>query len=152
MIERNDKLNIEDNPAIKEQIGDENIYFSDKVQKKNLSIITKVQERNFIITDQAIYNFKGNELKRRIKIEDLKAITISRLSEQFVIHGKQNEYDYLFITPERNKIIILIQTVYESLTHKDLFFCIKNEKDLSKLVVTKKDRKKFPTLFRVEKK
>ena len=71
MIERIDKLNLGENPLIKEKLQDENIYFSDKVQKKNQSLITKVQERNFVITDLAIYNFKGNDLKRRIKIEDL---------------------------------------------------------------------------------
>ena len=152
MIERIDKLNFEDNSSIKEKIGDENIYFSDKVQKKNLSMFSKVQDRNFVITDLAIYNFKNNELKRRIKIEDLKGITISKLSDQFIIHGNQNEYDYLFISQERTKIISMLQTVYENLTNKSLLFCIKNDKDLSKLVVTKKDRKKNPTLFRIEKK
>ena len=152
MIERIDKLNLGENPLIKEKLQDENIYFSDKVQKKNQSLITKVQERNFVITDLAIYNFKGNDLKRRIKIEDLKAITISKLSDQFIIHGNQNEYDYLFISPRRTKIINILQNVYENLTQKDLLFCIKNDKDLSKLVVTKKDRKKNPHLFKIEKK
>ena len=152
MIERIDKLNLEENPLIKEKLQDENIYFSDKVQKKNLSLISKVQERNFVITDLAIYNFKRNDLKRRIKIEDLKAITISKLSDQFIIHGNQNEYDYLFISQNRTKIINILQNVYENLTHKNLLFCIKNDKDLSKLVVTKKDRKKNPQLFKIEKK
>ena len=152
MIERIDKLNFEDNSLIKEKIGDENIYFSDKVKKIKQAMFKKVQERNFVITDLAVYNFKNNELKRRIKIEDLKGITISKLSDQFIIHGNQNEYDYLFISQERTKIISMLQTVYENLTHKDLLFCIKNDKDLTKLVVTKKERKKNPTLFRIEKK
>ena len=152
MTEKIDKLNFEDNAAIKDQIGDEIIYFTDKVQKKNLSLITKIQARNFVITNLAIYNFKGNELKRRIKIDDLKGITISKLSEQFIIHGNQNEYDYLFLSQERTKIINILQKVYEDLTHKDLLFCIKNEKDLSKLVVTKKDRKKDKNMFKIEKK
>ena len=93
--------------------------FQIKSKKKNLSLISKVQERNFVITDLAIYNFKGNDLKRRIKIEDLKAITISKLSDQFIIHGNQNEYDYLFISQNRTKIINILQNVYENLTHKN---------------------------------
>ena len=152
MNEKNDKLNFEDITAIKDKIGDETIYFTDKVQKKNLSLITKIQERNFLITDVAIYNFKGNELKRRIKLKNLKGITIAKLSDQFIIHGNQNEYDYLFISPERKKIISTIQNVYELSTGKNLLFCIKNEKDLSKFVVTKKDRKKNKSLFKIEKK
>ena len=51
MIERIDKLNFEDNSSIKEKIGDENIYFSDKVKKINFSVFTKTQDRNFVITD-----------------------------------------------------------------------------------------------------
>ena len=152
MLERIDKLNFDDNSSIKEKIGDETIYFSDKVKKVHKSLLTKIQDRNFIITDQAVYNFKNNELKRRIKIEDLKCITVSKLSEQFIIHGSKGEYDYLFVSPERKKIITILQTVYETLTHKNLLFCIKNDKDLSKLVVSKKDRKKNRNLFKIEKK
>jgi hypothetical protein len=155
MIERIDKLNFEDNSVIKEKIGDESIYYSDKIQKKKNGLISKIQERNFLITDQAIYNFKGNELKRRIKIENLKGITVSKLSNQFILHGNKNEYDYLLLTQDaqdRKKIINMIQTVYNILTHKDLLFSIKNEKDLSKLVVEKKDRKKNPNTYKIEKK
>jgi serum/glucocorticoid-regulated kinase 2 len=155
MIERIDKLNFEDNSVIKEKIGDESIYYSDKIQKKKNGLISKIQERNFLITDQAIYNFKGNELKRRIKIENLKGITVSKLSTQFILHGNKNEYDYLLLTQDaqdRKKIINMIQTVYNILTHKDLLFSIKNEKDLSKLVVEKKDRKKNPNTYKIEKK
>ena len=142
MMERVDKLNFEDNSSIKDKINDENIYFTDKIKKIKKGLITKNQDRNFVITEFAIYNFKGNELKRRIKIENLKGITISKLSDQFIIHGNKNEYDYLFVSTERTRIISILQNLYENLTHKDL----------SKLVVTKKDRKKNPTLFKIEKK
>ena len=152
MVEIIDKLNFEDNSTIKEKIGDENIYFSDKVSKINTSIFTKTQERNFVITDQAIYNFKGTELKRRIKIEDLKCITIAKLSDEFIIHGNENEYDYLFVSQERKKIINILQAVYETLTHKNLLFCIKNDSSLSKFLVVKKERKKNPNAFKIDKK
>ena len=150
MVEKVDKLNIEENSVIKEKIGDENIYFSDKIIKINTSIFTKKQERNFIITDQAIYNFKNNELKRRMKIEDIKCITVAKLSDEFIIHGNEREYDYLFVSTERKKIINIIQAVFEILTHKDLLFCIKNERDLCKFLVTKKERKKSPYEFKIE--
>ena len=91
MVECEDKLNFQDNPAIKNKIGDEQIYFSDKIQKKTVEMFSKTQERNFVVTDLALYNFKGTEIKRRIKIEDIKAITISKTSNQFIVHGNQNE-------------------------------------------------------------
>ena len=77
MVEVEDKLNFQDNPAIKNKIGDKLIYFSDKMQKRTVEMISKTLERNMVLTDFALYNFKGTEIKRRIKVEDLKAITIS---------------------------------------------------------------------------
>ena len=150
MVERIDKLNFEDNPIVREKIGSENIYFSDRLIKINTSIITKKQERNFLITDQAIYNFKGLELKRRMRIEDIKCITVARLSEEFIIHGNEREYDYLLVTPERKKIINILQAVFEIITQKDLLFCIRNERDLCRYLVSKKERKKFPYLFKIQ--
>jgi len=150
MVERIDKLKFEDNPIVKEKIGSENIYFSDKLIKINTSIITKRQERNFLITDQAIYNFKGMELKRRMKIEDIKCITVAKLSDQFIVHGNEREYDYLLVTTERKKIINILQAVFEILTQKDLLFCIKNERDLCRYLVSKKERRKYPYLFKIE--
>ena len=150
MVEVEDKLNFQDNPAIKNKIGDEQIYFSDKIQKKTVEMFSKTQERNMVLTDLALYNFKGTEIKRRIKIEDLKAITISTISNQFILHCNQNEYDYLYIYPDRKKITKMLQNVYETKTGKDLLFCKKAEKDLSKFVVSKKERTKNPYLFKIE--
>ena len=152
MFEKIDRLKFEENPIVREKIGDENIYFSDKIIKINTSIITKRQERNILITDKAIYNFKILELKRRIKIAGLKGITISKLSNEFLLHGDENEYDYLYISEDRKKIIIIIQTVYETLTKKNLLFCIKNESSLTRYLVTKKERRKTPYAFKLDKK
>ena len=41
MIEMEDKLSFQDNPAIKNKIGDETIYFSDKIQKKTVEMFSK---------------------------------------------------------------------------------------------------------------
>ena len=150
MVECEDKLNFQDNAAINNKIGDEKIYFSDRIQKKTAEMFSKTQERNIVITDLALYNFKGTEIKRRIIIEDLKAITISKISNQFIVHGNQNEYDYLYIYPDRKKITKVLQNIYENKTGKDLLFCKKNDKELSKFVVTKKEKIINPYIFKIE--
>ena len=150
MEECDDTLNFKDDEEIKEIIGDETIYFTDTVEKVKDVIFGSRQQRNLIITDQAIYNLKGKILRRKIEIKNLKGITISKISDQFVIHGNQDEYDYLFDSQKRIKIIELLQTLFQSKTHKNLIFCIKNEKDLNKYVVTKKERAKQPTLFKID--
>ena len=150
MVEPEDNLDYENNSVIKSKIGDEKIYYSDKISKKQKGMFEKTQERDILITNLAIYNCKGKEIKRRIKIEDLKGITISKTSNQFIIHCNQNEYDYLYIYSKRRKIIKLLQIVYESITSKDLLFCQKKDKDLYNFVVTKKERTKNPYLFKIE--
>ena len=108
MVEPEDKLGLENNQDIRSKIGEEKIIYSDKMSKINNSLFTKTQERIILVTDLAIYNIKGNEIKRRIKIEDLKGITVSKVSNQFIIHGNQNEYDYLLIYGNRKKFIIIL--------------------------------------------
>ena len=150
MVERIDNLNFEDEDEIKKQIGDETIYFSDKILKIRHGLFNSHQERNFLITDKAIYNLKGKKVKRRIEIEKIKGITISKLSEQFILHGNTKEYDYLFISNKRFQIIKTLQTLFNQLTNKDLIFTIKNEKELKKYTVSKDERKKQSTLFKLD--
>ena len=47
MVECEDKLNFQDNAAIKNKIGDEQIYFSDKIQKKNSRNVFKNSRKKF---------------------------------------------------------------------------------------------------------
>lgn len=73
-----------------------------KVQKYNM--IDWKQERNLVVTDRAIYNFKGKskdtlfttniEMRRRIEMEKLAGLTMSKHqdSQEIVIHV-QGEHD-----------------------------------------------------------
>ena len=72
------------------------------------------------------------------------------MSDQFVVHGKNDEYDYLYSSPNRLKIIEILEAIYESITQNELLFSILNEKDLSKFVVGKKERKSNSELYKVD--
>ena len=154
MVDVEDNLGFQNNQDIKNKIGEETIYFSAKMQKIatekriSFSFLTN-QDRNLLITNLAIYNLNGTEIKRRIKIQDIKAITVSKTSNQFIIHGNQSEYDYLFVYKDRKKIAKILQSAFEAQTGKDLLFCKKEDKDLSKFVVGKKERLKNPYLFKI---
>ena len=147
-----DKLNFSQDNEIKEAVNNEDIYYSDKIIKIRQGLFSSNQERNIIITNQALYNFKGKEKKRRIEINNLSGITISRTTDQFIIHGKNEEYDYLYSSPNRLKIIEVLELIYESVAKNELLFSIQNEKDLTKYVVGKSERKKSPELYKVERK
>ena len=150
-MEPEDLLNFENDPQIKQKLGNEKIMYSDKIQKKKFGFFGKFQDRILLITNKAIYNFKKTEIKRRIKIEDLYGITYSRQSNEFILHFNENDYDYLFKSEKRNKIILLLQQLYESIKNQDILFTAKIEKDLSKYAVTKKERKSNPYLFKMDK-
>ena len=92
-----DNMNFKNDQEIKAMLGHEDIYFSDKIIKVRQGIFSSNQERVILITDQALYNLKGKEKKRRIEIGNLSGVTISKLSDQFIIHGKNEEYDFLIL-------------------------------------------------------
>ena len=79
-----------------------------------------------------------------MEIERIKGITVSKTSDQFVVHGSEGEYDYLLISPQKATIVEKIETAYEDLTEKELLFTIINHSDLSGFVTGKKEKKKDP--------
>ena len=82
-------------------------------------LIHKTREINLLITNKSIYNLKKTKIKRKIMLEDLIGVTISNLSDQFIVHGIKNDYDNLYISKERKTIIKTLQSAYKSLTKKD---------------------------------
>ena len=62
---------------------------------------------------------------------------------------KMNMIIYIFI-PKEKKIIKYLQYIYENKTGKDLLFCKKPDKEISKYVVTKTERTKNPYRFKIE--
>ena len=152
MVEPDDRLSLKNNSSITCKIGDEQINFSYKVQKYSrgsISIFARNQDRIIMITNKAVYNLDGTEIKRRIKLEDIYGITVSTLSNQFIIHGKSNEYDYLYISPDKKKIIKALQSSYKAKEGNDLLFCKKAERDIFKYVISKKETTKNPYIKRI---
>merc|ERR1719343_1388391 len=100
-----DKLSLTQNERVakfrqKSGYGNEQILYSNNVTKINRK--GKAQSRTLLITDTAVYNLlKQNpgKCKRRIKLEDIGALTLSSTTDEFVIHVP-NEYDYRISSPE----------------------------------------------------
>lgn len=116
------------------------MLYSDKINKINKYGMN--QERNILITNKAIYNLKKKELKRRIDLSTLKGITCSKLTEEFVIHGMDLEYDYNYISPKRKAIVKAIAESYFSIKGTELLFCDLEEKTLKNFVTLKTEKKK----------
>lgn len=72
----------------------ETVVFSDFVIKINRK--EKEQTRVILLTNKAVYNLLPSaygKCKRRIAIESIASITVSSISDEFVLHVPE-EYDY----------------------------------------------------------
>ena len=128
------------NKDINNKLSGEKIIFSDSIIKINKKLVE--QKRILIITEQALYNFKENSLKRRIPVKSIKAITVSRTSDEFVIHGEDTEYDYHYKYKNNRKIIQILAAVYYYATFHKLNFALVKEEKLAEYVTTSNEKKK----------
>lgn len=146
-METLDHLNLFKDPDILKMIGDETLIFTGKITKEN-RFWTK-QERNILVTNIAIYNMKKKEVKRRIDISKIRGLTVSKQSDEFVIHGNNDEYDYLLISHNKGQLVKVIDNAYYTLTDQHLLFSQLNTKNLSSVVTTKKEKKKDPDVSKM---
>ena len=145
-----DFLNLSQNHAVKSNITrDEEIQFTDKINKKDNYFWA--QERNIIITNKAIYNLKKFQLKRRIDIKALIGITISKNSDEFVLHCKDLDYDYHFSSPRRKIILDILSNNYKAIFSQELKLFELPEKNLKEYVTTKEEKEKQNTYTRMPK-
>ena len=136
-----DFLNFSKDPYIKTNVTrEEQIQFSDKIFKINKFGFK--QERSIIITDKGIYNLKKTSLKRRIDLKSIKGITISKTSDEFVIHCNDEEYDYHYISAKKKTIVEIIAKYFYNLLSEELKLFELNLSSLSTFVTTKKEKMK----------
>lgn len=91
-------------------VNNERVYFSANITKFSDSGFR--YETSLIVTDQAVYNYYRNKMKRRTPLNLIEALTLSNKSSELTIHIFQ-ENDYRLQMQElRNE---LIQTLLELL-------------------------------------
>lgn len=81
-------------------------------------------------------------MKRRIDLTSILGITASKITDEFVIHGNDYEYDYDYVSQRRKKVIEVIAGAYLALTGSELKFCELNDKSMKGVVTSKKEKKK----------
>ena len=148
--QKNDHLQFAKDKSILKIINNEKFLFSDQIEKKNKFGFN--QTRNFIITDTAIYNLKDKKLKRRFEIAKLKGITVSvaKGSQDFVIHGIEQEHDYLYISKNKYIIIYILEKVFEKLRGKELDFIYTESSNINNRMTTKKEKKSNSKFSRMD--
>lgn len=148
--ERNDHLSLSKDKEIKEIINNEKFLFSSLIYKKNKFGFN--QCRNMVLTDYALYNLKGKKLKRRFEISKLKGITTSteKNSQEFVMHGNEEEHDYLYSSEYKNEIIYILEGAYKKLSGKEPDFIFTDATSLKNRMTTKTEKKANPKFSRMD--
>ena len=145
-----DFLNLSNNYSIKNNVTrDEEIQFSDEVEKINKN--GWKQTRNMILTENAMYNLRKTTLKRRIDYKTIIGITVSKNSDEFVIHCQDIDYDYHFVSPRKVLIIEIIAKNYVLIKEEELKLFEMEDKSLSNYVTTKKEKEKQQKVTRMPK-
>ena len=134
-----DSLKFTQDSEIKKLIEGEKIYYADLINKINH--YGRSQERTIMLTNKALYNMKKKTVKRKIFYNKIRGITFSKVTNEFIVHGNDEEYDYAFISQDSNIIICIIATFYESNMGKPLKICEVQEKKLENYITSKKDKK-----------
>jgi len=128
----------------------EQVRFSDMMVKINRR--DKPQERVILITDKAVYNLIPSDLskcKRRIPLALIDSVTVSEVSDEFVIHVP-GEYDYRMMSLRKNEVINCLSDAYEELTGDKLMVNKTKQIVLKSVTATKntKSRRFLPDLGR----
>ena len=79
------------------------------------------QDRTLLLTNQNLYNVKKDQIKRKIDINSIKAVTLSTKKDhsEFVVHIK-SEYDYRYESDYRREIFDAIKYIWWKENHKNL--------------------------------
>ena len=145
-IKINDLLNWANDKEILAIINGEKLLYSDIITKVNH--YGMAQERSIILTDKALYNMKKKTLRRRLSFGEMRGVTYSKLTYEFVIHGNDVEYDYQYLSQER----CLVAIFYQKSTGQPLKICEVQEKTLKNYVTGKKEKKKDNSYSKMDEK
>ena len=113
-----DELDLKNEPAVQKLLAKEGpgevIQFSDLAVKINRK--DKEQTRVLLITDKGIYNLLPNnyKLKRRINLSLVMALSVSTVSDEFVIHV-DGEYDYRYKSSHKQDVINILNELYREI-------------------------------------
>jgi len=152
-----DKLKMKDNADCRKMLDlheeskneKESVVYSNQVIKINRR--GKEQLRTLLVTTKAVYNCmpkKVSNCKRRIPIEEIASITLSTVSDEFVLHIPR-DYDYRFKSSDKESVAKVLKDCFsKALKEKTLPVQKVDTKELWKTTVTKEQAKVMTPLER----
>ena len=95
------------------------VKFADNVDKINKRY--KSQQRMLVLSEGAVYNLKPNySMRRRIPIDKISAVSLSKLSDNFMVIHVRSEYDYVIVCERKTEFLTTLNDLYRKLKGEDL--------------------------------
>lgn len=95
-----------------------------------------------MISTRAVYGLSKKSLKRRIPVNKVAGLTVSKMGTEFVLHVP-DEYDYRYSSVDcRETVLEMICHAYCDTTKQKLLFFFRDELSLETFCTTKGDKKK----------
>ncbi len=134
-----DNEQIAENKYMKDIIlNNEDLLFSCQITKIKKNV---AEERVIVLTTKFLYNLKGKKYRSKIDIRNITGITISKTSEEFVVHTCEIEYDFHYSCEKRTIILEILARVYYFLNRKKLDISLVEDDMLDHFVTQKSDKK-----------
>ena len=149
-IKEYDLLSWAEDKEIKNIIKDEKIFYSDFISK--ISLFGLHNERIILLTDKNLYNMKNKSLNRKVPFSEIIGITMSKTSNEFILHLNNEEQDFHYTSNNKNLLISQILKLYQRNMNKILKLCEVELKSLKQFVTSKKDKKKDTSKTKMDEK
>ena len=119
-------------------LPNEDIIFSNKIQKirKNTQ-----EERIILLTNRYLYNIKGKKYRNKVDIRNITGITVSKKSDEFIVHTCEIDDDYHYSSNKHTFIVELIARIFYSQCQKKIDLSYIDKKYLDDYVTQKSDKK-----------
>jgi serum/glucocorticoid-regulated kinase 2 len=146
-VKEYDLLSWSQDKDIKKIINGEKIYYSDFIYK--ISLFGLNNERIILLTDKNIYCMKSKSLIRKNQYSEIIGITMSKTSDEFIIHLNADDQDFNFISKNKNLLISQICKLYQNNTKKNLNLC-EVDNNLKPYITSKKDKKQSKSTTKMD--
>ncbi|CAD8077734.1 unnamed protein product [Paramecium primaurelia] len=136
-LQISDILNIDQEKFFKKQAGQSELILISrnvgKINKRNTE-----QQRTIVITNENLYNIDKKSIKRKIQIQKIFGVTVSRSSFEFILHVP-SETDYHYKSQENRDIILYYLSIVLKLNNKDgLKIYLVDQEDLQQFCLHQK--------------
>jgi predicted nucleic acid-binding Zn-ribbon protein len=122
---RGDYLGYRDNAVVLDVLyrnGCDDVRFADIVHLFSSGLLSQRKHAPVVVSNKAIYMLKPGRLtvERRVRVVDLKSVSLSRTSSEILVLNHKAEADLLIATPKRAELLFHVLGLFEEATKQRL--------------------------------